>query len=138
MYKKKSVYVPTKPRAWSERKRKRKLISQPNKSMPVSEIVRRFSRGLDAGVSVVETSNHPDQEVDLERMSRMDRVEKAFTADEMRRENELIKAKADEEIRRRKEEADEAKRQRIKAKKDADRKAEGTGGAPADAGKGSA
>lgn len=134
----KTEYVPTKPRAWKDRVRTRKLIAQPNKSMAVSEIVRRYSRGLDAGVSAGMSSDHPDSPVDLERLSRMDRLEKAFTADEMRRDNELIKAKADEELRRRQEEADEAKRQRIKAKKDADRKAPGPQGPGADVGKGSA
>lgn len=113
-------------RKLEDRKRKRKLVSQPNKSMPISEIVRRFSRGLDAGVNATETSNHPDQDVDLERMSRMDRLDKAYTADEMRRENEQIQAKADAELRRLKEEG-EAKRKRIEAKlkKDAALKAQG-------------
>lgn len=119
----KSDFKARPPRAAAERMRKRALISQPNKSMKVSEIVRRYSIGLDIGVPMAQTSDHPEQEVDLERMSRMDRVDKAYKADELRRENEQIKARADEELRRRKEEADEAKRERIKARKDAANKA---------------
>lgn len=123
---------------WDKRVRQRKVVSIPNKSMPISEIVRRFSRGLDSGVSVAMVSDHPDSPVDLERMSRMDRCDKAFTADEMRRDNELIEAKAHEELRRRQEEVDEAKRKRIKAKKDADRKAQDLKGPGPNTGIGSA
>lgn len=118
----KDVFVFT-VRPWDERKRKRKLIAQPNKSMPISEIVRRFSRGLDAGVNAALTSNHPDSELDLERMSRMDRLDKAFTADDMRRDNERIASKAKEELGRLEDE-ERLKLKKLKAKKAADRKAE--------------
>lgn len=122
------------PREWSERKRKRKMMSVPNRSLTISQIVERFTKGLDAGVSVAPTSNHPDSEVDLERMSRMDRAEKAYMAEELRLENERKQGELKEDLRRTQEELDDEKKARIAAKKAAAKKAGATEGGPAKTG----
>lgn len=85
-------------------------------SMKVSEIVERFTKGLDAGVSIRQTSNHPDSKVDLERMSRLDRVEKAYLAHEMKQENDErvaeLRAKVKGELEQLDAEAEQQERER--------------------------
>lgn len=71
----------------------RKSKTVPNQSMTIQDIVSRFVRGIPIDINIKPGVYHPDNnEHDLNKMSNLDTVDKAFLATEMREKNEQIKA----------------------------------------------
>lgn len=83
-------------------KKTTKVMARPKLSMSLTELVSRYTRGLPVETKILEGANHPDAAEDLEKLSRMDRVEKAYYASVLREENErkLEQLRLDEEKRR--------------------------------------
>lgn len=71
----------------------RKSITVPNQSMTIQDIVSRFVRGIPVDVKVKQGVYNPNNnDHDLNKMSNLDIVDKAYLATEMRESNERIQA----------------------------------------------
>lgn len=81
----------------------------PDQSMSIHELVRRFVKGIPADVEQRRSVYNPDNnEVDLEKLGRLDPADKAYEAASMHAQNEATKSEIkrlyDEDARTRKEE----------------------------------
>lgn len=79
----------------------------PNQAMSITELVKRFVRGIPVDTVQRDPVYSDQEQTDLEALSRLDNADRAFKAQEMRDTHERIQRSAQELAERRKEEADE-------------------------------
>lgn len=72
--------------------KRRATTAQPNQSMSIQEIVRRYVKGIPVDVTQRQPMYNEQDHYDLEKLSRMDFGEKAELADQLKQDAELIQA----------------------------------------------
>lgn len=98
----------------------RKYRTQPDQSLSIDEIMKRFVRGIPVDIQQREGVYVDQSEHDLEKMSRMDFGEKAAMAAELSEQTEAKKAAFEERQRARKEATQRAKAKREQPEKPKD------------------
>lgn len=94
----------------------RKSYTVPDQSLSIKEIVERYVRGLPVDVVQRQGVYADNEDVDLEKLSRMDFADKAAYAEDMRREAAQKQSELDEaEAAKEKERIEAEKRERQQA-----------------------